>query len=382
MKIPILRIPFDENDIAFIKDGVEKVLRSGYLTMSERVCEFESMYAGLCGTKYAVATNTGTSAIEMALRAIGVEGYTVIVPSNTYMATAIAAINAGARVIFAECQKENLQIDPEDVERKIQPNTRGIIVVHIGGYITPHLERLKEICRRRNLFLIEDAAHAHGATIDGRAAGSLSLAGAFSFYPTKVMTTAEGGMCVTNDANIYEKSLVLREHGKTDHDYNLHEEFGGSWGLSELHAVLGLQQIKKIDWILAERRRVAALYNEFLRAIDEVRPVTLPTNICPSYYKYIVYLDERIGRASLKKAMREKYQVVLPGEVYSDPCHSQPVFKKYPEKMANQKGDKFPITDYVCRYHLCLPLYPGLKEEEIRHVISSLKEAIVKMERV
>lgn len=375
-KIPILRLPYDEDDIAYIKDGVDKVLRSGYLTMHDRVSEFEGKFAELCGTKYAIATNTGTSSIEMILRGIGVEGTTVIVPSNTYMATAIAAIHAGANVIFAECQKENLQIDPDDVERKIQPNTSGVIVVHIGGYITPQLDHLQAICRRRNLFFIEDAAHAHGATIDGRASGSLSLAGAFSFYPTKVMTTAEGGMCVTDDRNIYERSLVLREHGKINHDYNVHEEFGGSWGMSELHAVLGLQQMKKVDWILSERRKVALLYDNLLRDIDELRPVSLPANVQPSYYKYIVYLDERIDRGSLKKLMREKYQITLPGEVYSDPCHSQPVFKKYPMRMANRKDDTFPVTDYVCRHHFCLPLYPGLNAAEIKYVVSSLKKAI------
>lgn len=381
MKIPILRIPYDEDDIAYIKDGVEKVLRSGYLTMSDRVREFETMFARMCGVKYAVGTNSGTSAIEIALRALGVEGTTVIVPSNTYMATPIAVVKAGARVIFAECQKENLQIDPDDVERKIQPDTRGVIVVHIGGIITPYMERLKAICSRKNLFLIEDAAHAHGAAIDGKMAGSLTLAGSFSFYPTKVMTTAEGGMCTTDDHSIYEKALILREHGKADHDHNIHTEFGDNWRFSELHAVLGLQQMRKFEWILAERRRIASFYDGLLWGLDEVRPVSVPTNIRPSYYKYIVYLDEGIDRTALKKMMRAQYDIAIPGEVYSDPCHSQPVFRKYPEKMANNDRDAFPITEYVCRHHMCLPLYPGMVDNEVRYVIASLKSSIVSLTR-
>ncbi len=381
MKIPILRIPYDEDDIAYIKDGVEKVLRSGYLTMADRVHEFETMFAKMCGTKYAVGTNSGTSSIEIALRALGVEGVTVIVPSNTYMATPIAVVKAGARVIFAECQKENLQLDPDDIERKIQADTKGVVVVHIGGIISPHFGRIKEICKKRGLFLIEDAAHAHGATIDGKMAGSLAIAGSFSFYPTKVITTAEGGMCTTDDRSIYEKALVLREHGKADHGYNVHTEFGDNWRFSELHALLGLQQMRKIDWILSERRKIASQYDQYLRDIDEVRPVVVPKNIRPSYYKYIVYLDGKIDRAELKKILREKYEIALPGEVYSDPCHSQPVFQKYPEKMANRPGDRFSVTDHVCKYHICLPLYPGLSEQEILYVVSSLKGSIASLKR-
>jgi len=376
MEIPILRIPYDDGDIKFLKEEIEKVLRSGYLTMDKRVKEFEDRFADFCGVKYAVGTNSGTSSIEIPLRAVGVEGKTVIVPSNTYMATPIAVVKAGGRVIFAECQKENLQIDPDDIEKKIQDDTAGVIIVHIGGIISPHLDRIRKICDKRGLFLIEDAAHAHGATIDGRMAGSLSLAGSFSFYPTKVFTTAEGGMMTTDSEEIYKRALVLREHGKADHDFNVHTEFGDNWRFSEIHAVLGLREMDKADWILGERRRVAKYYDENLAGVKGIKLLDIPSNINPSYYKYIAYLDERIGRDGLKRILREKYNVSLTGEVYSDPCHSQPVFKKYPDKMANSKNDKFPVTDYVCKHHICLPLYPGLSEKETAYVVSSLKEAI------
>jgi perosamine synthetase len=376
MKIPLLRVPYDEADINFIKDGVEEVLKSGYLTMGTRVKEFEEKFADFCGVKYAVATNSGTSSIEIILRAIGIEGSTVIVPSNTYMATPIAVVKAGGRVIFAECRKDDLQLDPDDIEKKIQPDTKGVIIVHIGGIISPHMDRIKKICEEKGLFLIEDAAHAHGATIDGNLAGSLSLAGSFSFYPTKVFTTAEGGMMTTDSEEIYKKALVLREHGKADHDFNVHTEFGDNWRFSEIHAILGLREMNKADWILNERRRVAKYYDENLKGVEGIRLLDIPSNINPSYYKYILYLDERIKRDQLKPLLKEKFNVSLTGEVYSDPCHTQPVFEKYPDKMANPKGEQFPSTDYVCRQHICLPLYPGLTEEETGYVVSSLKEAL------
>ena len=376
MNIPILRFSYTEEDIKYIKDEIEKVIRSGYLTMSERVKEFERLFANFCGVKYAVGTNSGTSSIEIVLRAIGIDSATVIVPSNTYMATPIAVIKAGGRVIFTECQRENLQMDPDDLERKIQSDTKAVIIVHIGGIISPYLNQIKKICEDYGLFLIEDAAHAHGATIDGRKAGSLSLAGSFSFYPTKVLTTAEGGMLTTDDENIYQKALVLREHGKADHSFNVHVEFGDNWRFSEIHAVLGIQQMKKVDWILSERRRIAHRYDELLEGVDGVKLIKIPSNIQSSYYKYIVYLNEKIDRAKVKKELKEKYQVSLTGEVYSHPCHSQPVFKKYPNTVANHKNDVFPVTEYVCKHHVCLPVYPGLTDEEIEYVVDSLKKVL------
>jgi dTDP-4-amino-4,6-dideoxygalactose transaminase len=414
--------------------------------MSDRVAEFEGMFAKFCGTKYALGTNSGTSSIEIPLRAIDVDGGTVVMPSNTYMATPLAAIKAGARVIFVDCDKNNLQMDPVDLERKIRKDTRAVVLVHIGGIISPDIEKIMEICRKRGIPLIEDAAHAHGAEFysqssvvsrqssvienqrsvgrrqmgDGRwentgvrgnptvteknsrkehlssnvknrpiandrrpttgdfwkRAGSFGLAGSFSFYPTKVFTTAEGGMMVTDSEEIYRKGIVLREHGKADHGFNVHTEIGDNWRYSEIHAVLGIQQMKKADYLIGERRRLAALYDSLLEDIDEVRPLEIPTYVKSSYYKYIVFPDEGISRDSLKKEMKDRFGVMLTGEVYADPCHSQPVFKKYPKYIANNRNDKFPQTDYACRHHVCLPLYPGLTDKEVKYVVDSLKKTL------
>ncbi|MFA5068955.1 MAG: DegT/DnrJ/EryC1/StrS aminotransferase family protein [Candidatus Omnitrophota bacterium] len=376
MKIPILRVPFDEDDISFIKEGIENVLRSGQLTMNGRVAEFERLFARFCGTRYAVATNSGTSSIEMALRAIGVEGSSVIVPSNTYMATPIAVVKAGAKVVFAECQKENFQIDPDDIERKITPRVKAVIVVHIGGIISPHFDRIKRICEEKGVLLIEDAAHAHGAVFKNKMAGSLALAGSFSFYPTKVFTTAEGGMLTTDSEEIYQKAIVLREHGKADHNRNIHVEFGDNWRFSEIHAVLGIRQMAKSEWILKQRRDIARFYDQRLTGLNGINLVRIPDTVISAYYKYMLYINEDIDRDRLKLVLKNRYDICLPGEVYSDPCHSQPVFGKYPEKVDNNKNDSFPVTDYVCRHHICLPLYPGLARHELEYIVTSLKEAV------
>lgn len=374
--VPILRLDYTRQDIDFITDGIIEVLKSGYLTMGEKVVKFERAFAEFTGTRYAIATNSGTSSLEIVLRAIGIEGSTVIVPSNTFMATPVTVVHAGGRVIFADCQKENLQLDPADLKRKIRADTRGVMLVHIGGIISPHLDEIKSLCNEKGLFLLEDAAHAHGATIDGRKAGTLGIAGSFSFYPTKVLVTAEGGMITTDDEQIYRRALVLRDHGKESPDFNVHTEFGYNWRFSELHAVLGLQQMRKADAILAERRKIARLYDEKLERVKGIRKLTIPPNIKPSYYKYIVFLDDSFHREKVKRELKEKYRVSLTGEVYADPCHSQPAFKKYPWAVVNNPADTFPQTEYVAERHICLPLYPGLTEEEIDYVVDCLERVL------
>jgi dTDP-4-amino-4,6-dideoxygalactose transaminase len=376
MRIPILRIPFTDEEIASVQSRVGKVLKNGQLAMGKYVAEFERRFSEFVGTKYAVGVNSGTSALEICLRAIDVRDSSVIVPTNTFMATATSVIHAGGKVIFSDVSKEDLCMDPEDLNEKIQKNTKVVILVHIGGIITSQLKAIQEICEDHNLFLIEDAAHAHGSTLDGKAAGSFGVASAFSFYPTKVITCGEGGMITIDDKEIYEKALTLRDHGKPDHRFNKHTEFGYNWRLSEIHAIIGLQQMNKINWILSERRRVARTYDEKLRDIEGIELVKIPTKVESSYYKYTVYLKEGINRDYIKNKMKNEYGVELTGDVYAEPCHSQPVFKKYPEMMLNKEGDKFPGAEYVCNRHICLPLYPGLTEEEVSYVVASLKSVV------
>ncbi|MBI2910182.1 MAG: DegT/DnrJ/EryC1/StrS family aminotransferase [Chloroflexi bacterium] len=376
MKIPILRLPYTEEDIDFIKEGIAETLRSGFITMGRKVVELERAFASFIAVKHAIAVNSGTSALEIVLRAMGVEGASVVVPTVTFMATATAVVHAGGRVIFADVMRENLSLDPDDLRRKLRKDTSGVIIVHIGGIISPLFHEIKAFCDERDLFLLEDAAHAHGAAIDGVKAGALGIAGAFSFYPTKVLTTAEGGMITTNDDAVARMADTLRDHGKADHRFNLHTEFGYNWRFSEIHAVLGLQQMRKADSYIKERQRIARAYDRKLAGTKRITLVEIPGNVeCP-YYKYIVYLDENIDRDALKRRMLDEYGVNLTGEVYAEPLHIQPVFKSYPGTMLNGEKDNFPGAGYVCQRQICLPVYPGLSEGEIDYVVDSLKRCL------
>jgi perosamine synthetase len=377
MKIPILRLEYSEEEIKAIQAGIRDVLKSGYLTMGARVAEFEKAFAAFTGTRYAIATNSGTSSLEIILRAIGVAGKTVVIPSNTMMASPAAVVHAGGRIIFADCARDNLQLDPNDLKKKLRPDTKAVMLVHIGGIISPAFNEIKAICDQNGIVLIEDAAHAHGATIDGKQAGTLGLAGSFSFYPTKVLVTAEGGVITTDDEDIYKKAISLRDHGRAPDDPNSHVEIGYNWRFSEFHAVLGIQQMKKARQILAERRKIAGWYDKKLEGVKGIRKVILPPNVKSSYYKYIVFLDDNIEREVIKKKLKEKYSVSLTGEVYAHPCHRQPAFKKYPETVANDPADTFPNTDYVAQKHICLPVYPGLTEDEVDYVVDSLQKVLL-----
>ena len=235
---------------------------------------------------------------------------------------------------------------------------------------------IEKICEENDLFLIEDAAHAHGSSIKGKKAGTLGLCGSFSFYPTKVLNTAEGGMITTDDKTIFEKSLIFREHGKKDHNFNIHTELGYNWRFSELHALLGLQQMKIVDDIISKRQKIAKLYDDQLNQTSGITLIEIPDHIECSYYKYIVYLDKRYDRHVFKNQLKKEFNISLPGEVYAEGCHNQPVFKKYPELVLNKTDEHFPGAKFVSDRQICLPLYPSLTDDELIYVVDSLKSVL------
>jgi len=368
---------YSDSEVRSIAAGFEEVIRSGFISMGRNVAEFERQWAEYCGVKYAVATANGTCSMEMILRAIGVQGGTVIVPSHTFIASATAAIHAGAKVIFVDCQRENFQMDPEDVRRRIRPDTKAVMLVHMSGIISPHLNEIKDICEQQGIPLVEDAAHAHGATIDGKKAGSLGLAGSFSFFSTKVITTGEGGMITTDDEKIYKIACALRDHGRFGAEPNVHHDIGYNWRPGEFNAVLGLEQMRRVHEILQRRRQIARKYDEKLKAlkIPGIKLLEIPASVQSSYYKYILYLEPPIEREKLKQILKQEYGVSLPGELYNRDCHSQPLFCRHPEAIVPQPKESFPETDYVVSHHCCLPLYLSLTDDQVDYVVASLDKA-------
>lgn len=369
MRVPAASIVFDDADIAEALQLIESSLRSGQLTLGPHGRQLEESFAARCGRKHAVAVSSGTSAIEIVLRILGVEGREVIVPDNTFFATAAAVQHAGGIPVFADAVRDTLAISVDDVLARITPNTAGVVIVHIGGIVSPELPRLEEECRKRGLFLLCDAAHAHGATLDGRDASDWGIASTYSFYPTKVMTSGEGGMIVTDDAGIAETARIFRDQGKAGFTSNFHTHLGANWRLSEVHAAVGIVQLKRLDEFIAKRRAIADAYT---RAIVREGILELPAAqdaAESNFYKFVAYLPDGVERTPLKQAMRERFEVGLSGEVYELPLHRQPIFE------ALARGS-YPGADTVCARQICLPVSARMTPEDATYVVESLASLI------
>jgi perosamine synthetase len=360
---------FSDDDRAAVLSMVDQVLRTGSMTLGPFTKELEESFRVRHDAPHAVAVSSGTSALEIILRTLDVEGREVVVPANTFFATAASVMHAGGKPRFADVAPDTMALSAATVEAALGDDTAGVIVVHIGGLISPEVEAIRQLCDQRGLFLVEDAAHAHGSSLDGRPAGSFGVAGAFSFYPTKVMTTAEGGMIVTTDERIRDDAVIYRDQGKAGFLGGDHVRLGYAWRMSELHAAVGIVQLGRLDEFIKVRRGVADQYDEELTRIDGITPLTQPPGAESNYYKYVAMLDPGIDRQEVKATLREEHGVSLSGEVYASPLHHQPVF-------AGLHEGSLPGAEDVCRRHVCLPIHSDMTPDETAHVISSLRTVL------
>jgi perosamine synthetase len=278
-------------------------------------------------------------------------------------------VHAGGRPRLADVSASTLALSPATVEAALTPDTVAVVLVHIGGLITPEVDAIKELCDRRGVALVEDAAHAHGSSFGGRPAGSFGQAAAFSFYPTKVMTSGEGGMIVTADERIRDEALIYRDQGKAGFLGGDHVRMGSAWRMSELHAAVGLVHLQRLDEAIATRVAVAARYDKALADLAHCDPVAIPAECDTNYYKYIALMDGSVDRAALKTELKERTGVSLSGEVYALPLHRQPVF-------AGLAGGDFPVADDVCARHVCLPIHSDMTDEEADYVTESISTVL------
>lgn len=396
ISVPILRIPFNDDEREHLQGSLNEILESGYLTQGDFTDRFEDQFADLVDADHAVACDSGTSALELIFRGLRIEGQSVIMPTNTFLATAYAAMHAGNRVIFADSDPETFALDPEDVRKRIAEDTAAIVPVHIGGVVTDAIDELRELCDEHDLALVEDAAHAHGSAMEGDYAGTLGDAGAFSFYPTKVLTTGEGGVVTTDDEALADRMRRLRNHGKNPEQGNAITDVGNNWRMSEFTAALGVQQVESAATRIEKRQEIAAFYDEHVPNIPGVDPLDLPEGATSSYYKYIVMLADGIKRSEVKTRMQEDHDVSLTGEVYDTLCHEQPLWEDYTYCGARREGPSgepacemwsecgcdtrqtsgFEGARKIADRHACLPVYPGLSSQEQRHVVDSLKNVV------
>jgi dTDP-4-amino-4,6-dideoxygalactose transaminase len=367
--VPAAQVHFPDEDRKEVLRRIDEALRTGQLTLGRLGRELEERFAARHGARHAVAVGSGTAALEIPLRCFDVAGRDVLVPSNTSFATAAAVIGAGGRPRFVDCDPATLAVDPASVEAMVGPDTAGVVVVHIGGAVTPAIGELQRICDAYGIFLLEDAAHAHGAAYAGRSAGTFGQAGAFSFSPTKVMAGGEGGMIVTDDESLADEARTYRDQGRAGSLADHHTHLGYNWRMSEPHAAIALGQLGRLDQFVAHRRHVAALYDEAL-AGSPITPVRLAPEVASNVYKYVAYLPEGVDRAALGQRLRDDYGVALAGRVYELPLHRQPVFARWVDEEA------LPGADEICARHVCLPVSAVLRDDQVALVAGALAGAL------
>lgn len=359
---------FPPKSIDFIIEKYRELLRTGsFLTLGKYCEEFEKEFASYIGSKYAVAVNSGTAALEIIFRKLNVDGFDVIVSTNTFAATVFAIIRAGGRPIFADCSSD-LTIDPNDVKKRLTDKTKVAVTVHVGGMVSPNTYDLMDLCERENIFLVEDAAHAHGSAFDNKKAGTFGVAGAFSFFPTKVMTTGEGGMIVTNESTIYEEARLLRDQAKIQNE-NFHEKMGYNWRMTELQAIMGLAQLDNLEEFISKRTEIAKIYDRELQEAKHISLLRVPKRVRHNYYKYVVFLPKVVNHEPLQRKLKSEFGISLGGYVYKVPCHLQPVFKSYAQS-------SLPNSEDLCNRHLCPPIHVQMTSDDAVYVAQSLRKCL------
>jgi dTDP-4-amino-4,6-dideoxygalactose transaminase len=366
-KIALSDIDFAEEET----NEVFKVLKSKWLSMGEITQEFERKFAEFLGVKHAIAVANGTAALHLANNVFGIkEGDEVIVPSLTFVATSNSVIYTGAKPVFADGESnDNFNISPDSIKEKISNKTKGIIAVHYAGYPCD-MKSIMEIARENNLFVIEDAAHAPGAKLDGKMLGTIGDIGCFSFFSNKNLVTGEGGMIVTNNDKMAEDIKRKRSHGMTSLSWDRHKGHAFSYDVTTLgynyrtgniNSALGLCQLKKLKHNNNIRKELANLYKKCLVKVDFLDIPFKKYNGSSSYHIFPVLLN--------KKTDREKFMEFLKSKGIQTSIHYPPIhlFSYYRNKFGFKEG-MLPITEHIGKNEVTLPLHPLLKKEDIEYI--------------
>ena len=361
---------FSDKDIIDILEDIKETLYSGNLVQGKRVSEFEDRFAEVVGTRFAVATNSCTSALEISIKSLGIKNKKILVPTETFMATANAVILSDNTPVFTDIDDSTLCMSYDTIMDRMTSDVSAIIIVHMGGLVTQDIYKIRNFCDRYGLHLIEDAAHAHGAQIyneyrdEIRCAGSLGDVGCFSFYPTKLMTTGEGGMITTDNDTVVKMARMLRNHGG-DGTTGLFSASNDR--MTEISAILGLSQLKRLDEFVKKRNHIAKMYRKLLENITEIDLLPEYEKIKNSYWNFYFILNNIDREEFINKMLQFGIQL---GDAYNPPCHRQPVFERYVD------GYDFKVADTILENHVSLPMYTELTDDDVVFIVDKVKEVV------
>lgn len=381
-------LPFHKADIGEEEiSEVVAVLRSGWLTTGPKVREFEREFAAMVGTEHAVAVNSCTAALHLALEAAGVqEGDEVLVPTMTFAATAEVVTYFKARPVLIDCVHDTLNLDTSRIEAAITSKTKAIIPVHFAGHPC-ELNEIQAIARRHHLHVIEDAAHALPARYHGKMIGGISETTCFSFYATKNITTGEGGMVTTNNAELAARVRMMSLHGLSRDAWNRYAA-QGSWyyeiispgfkyNLTDIAAALGLAQLKKCERFWKRREQNAALYHEGFRDLPEIMCPQVASHVQHAWHLYVIQLELDRLRITRDEFIRQLQEAGVGCSVHFIPLHLHP----YHRETWGYVADDFPVASRVFQRIVSLPLYSKMTEDDVKRVIDTVRSLVEKNRR-
>jgi len=369
-------IPLAKPDITDLeRKAVIEVLKTPILSLGPKLREFEKRIADFSGVKYAVATNSGTSALHLIIRSLGIgEDDEVITTPFSFISSSNCILYEKARPVFVDIDSKTLNIDTSKIEKKITKKTKAILAVDVFG-LPADWGKLKKIVKKHKLFLIEDSAEALGSEYKGKKCGSFGEAAILSFYPNKQITTAgEGGLILTGNKEIADFCCSVRNQGRKAEgsEWLEHIRLGYNYRMPEVCAAMGIAQLKRINEILKKRKKVAEIYNKKLINFPEIEiPYVIP-GVKISWFVYVIRLKKKYSQKNRDKIIKEMAKKGIQCSNYFYPIHLQPFYKK---TFGFKKGD-FPVCEQISQRTIALPFYNNLKEKEIDFVVTALKKII------
>lgn len=351
--------------------ATSEVIRSGMLSLGPKLPEFEQRFAQFIGTKHAVALNSGTSGLHLCIKALEIKpGDEVITTPFSFVASANPIIFEGARPVFADIEEKTYNIDPLTLEKAITKRTKAIVLVHLFGQPC-NMRLIMKIAQKRKVAIIEDACEALGASYNGRKVGTFGELSVFAFYPNKQITTGEGGIICTNDEEIAALCRSLRNQGRADSgEWLNHVRIGYNYRLDEMSCAIGIEQLKKLDFILKKRKEIATKYTNRLKKIDElITPYVAPhTEI--SWWVYYLRIKKGLDRNKIVSYLNENG--VSARGYFDPPIHLQLIYKR----LFGYKGGEFPVAEKISKSGFIIPFFVELKDKEIEKVCRTIKEAV------
>jgi len=370
-KLPLYKIYTDDEDVSL----VTKIIKRGnHWSMGPEIEELENAIKNYLNTEYCVTFNSGTSALHAILLANKInENNEIIVPSFSFIATVNSVLFVNANPVFVDIEETNFGLDPKKISEKITAKTKAVIPMDYGG-LSCKINEIKEVTEKNDLILIDDAAEALGATVNGEKVGTISDSSIFSFCGNKVLTTGEGGAAITNSKSIYEKLKLIRSHGRVDvknyfnnPDESKYVGIGYNWRMSSITAALGLTQLAKLDLLIKKRREHAQYLNNKLSKCSQIIVPTDPPGYKHIYQMYNIRLPDKTTRDNLQKHLLEKKIFC---KVYFNPIHLTSFYK---ERFGTKEG-LLPVTESIAQQILTLPLYPNMTNEEKNYLINTILE--------